>query len=291
MERRDVLRLTAGAAGGVGAVTLAPLAFAAPPGQDAETRSLRGELPPGAPDFVYLPVQVPRGVRELTVAYRYDRPEVPPGTPGNALDIGVLDERGTGSDAFRGWSGGFRDTFTISAERATPGYLPGPVGAGTWHVVLGPYTVAPRGLRYEVAVTLRYGRRGRTPEPVYPPERARGRGRAWYRGDCHLHTVHSDGQRTPAEVAEAARAAGLDFIVSTEHNTTSAHAAWQGLWGEDLLILCGEEVTTRNGHYLALGTDPGTFVDWRYRARDEAFHRHAARVRRAGGLVVPAHPN
>ncbi|MBB1247032.1 PHP domain-containing protein [Streptomyces durbertensis] len=272
-------------------MTLAPLAFAAPPGQDAETRGIRGELPPGAPDFVYLPVRVPRGVRELTVAYRYDRPEVPAGTPGNALDIGILDERGTGSAAFRGWSGGFRDTFTLSAARATPGYLPGPVGAGTWHVVLGPYTVAPQGLRYEVTVTLRYGRPGRTPEPVYPPERARGRGRAWYRGDCHLHTVHSDGQRTPAEVAAAARAAGLDFIVSTEHNTTSAHAAWQGLWGEDLLILCGEEVTTRNGHYLALGTDPGTFVDWRYRARDEAFRRHAARVRRAGGLVVPAHPN
>uniref|UniRef100_UPI00142E4BB1 CehA/McbA family metallohydrolase n=1 Tax=Streptomyces griseus TaxID=1911 RepID=UPI00142E4BB1 len=89
----------------------------------------------------------------------------------------------------------------------------------------------------------------------------------------------------------AARAAGLDFINSSEHNTTSAHAAWEGLWGDDLLILTGEEITTRNGHVLAVGTDPGVFVDWRYRARDHRFGRYARQVRRAGGLVVPAHPH
>ncbi|MEE1929547.1 CehA/McbA family metallohydrolase [Streptomyces sp. TRM 70351] len=284
-------------------MTLAPVRFAGaagpgdgpgpgPTGRE-ETRTVRGELPTGAADYVYLPVEVPRGVREIAVTYGYDKPAAGPGVPGNALDIGIFDERGTRlpGRGFRGWSGGFRTAFSISAERATPGYLPGPVGAGTWHVVLGPYTVAPQGLAYEVSVTLRYGPAGRTPRPAYPPERAAGRGRAWYRGDAHLHTVHSDGQRTPAEVAAAARAAGLDFIVSTEHNTTSAHAAWDGLWGDDLLILCGEEVTTRNGHYLALGTDPGTFVDWRYRARDDAFPAFARRVRRAGGLVVPAHPH
>ncbi|MCX2968257.1 MULTISPECIES: CehA/McbA family metallohydrolase [Streptomyces] len=289
MERRVVV----GGAAGAAALTLAPVRFAGAGGRARETRTLRGRLAPGAPDFVYLPVEVERGVHEIAVSYTYDKPEVPPGTPGNALDIGVFDERGTAlpGRGFRGWSGGFRDAFAISAERATPGYLAGPVRAGTWHVVLGPYTVAPQGLAYEVTVTLRYGAPGRTREPVYPPERARGRGRAWYRGDGHLHTVHSDGRRTPAEVAAAARAAGLDFIVSTEHNTTSAHGAWEGLWGDDLLVLCGEEVTTRNGHYLAVGTDPGTFVDWRYRARDDAYGGFARRVHRAGGLVVPAHPH
>lgn len=55
--------------------------------------------------------------------------------------------------------------------------------------------------------------------------------------------------------------------------------------------MLGEEVTTRNGHVLALGTEPGTFVDWRYRARDHRFGRYARRIRGAGGLVVPAHPH
>ena len=299
MERRDVLRLSA-AAGAAGVLTLPAVSFAhaendggAERREGEETRTVRGHLPTGAPDFVYLPVEVPRGVREIAVSYTYDKPAVPSGTPGNALDIGIFDERGTAppGHGFRGWSGGFRTEFAISAERATPGYLAGPVRPGTWHVVLGPYTVAPQGMEYEVGVTLRYGERGSTPRPAYPPHRARGRGRAWYRGDCHLHTVHSDGRRTPEDVAAAARAAGLDFIATTEHNTTSGHGAWQGLWGEDLLILCGEEVTTRNGHYLAIGTDPGTFVDWRYRARDDAYGRYVRTVHRAGGLVVPAHPN
>lgn len=292
VDRRDVLRLSA-VAGAASAATLGGVSFARAAEGSEHSRTLRGHLPTGAPDFVYLPVEVPPGVREIAVSYSYGKPEVPEGTQGNALDIGIFDERGTalGGRGFRGWSGGARDRFSLSAREATPGYLPGPVRSGTWHVVLGPYTVAPQGMDYEVTVTLRHGEQGATPRPVHPPERARGRGRAWYRGDCHLHTVHSDGKRTPAEAAAAAREAGLDFIATTEHNTTSGHGAWEGLWDEDFLILCGEEITTRNGHFLAVGTDPETFVDWRYRARDDAFPRFARRIHRAGGLVVPAHPD
>ncbi|RPK63205.1 hypothetical protein EES43_11780 [Streptomyces sp. ADI96-02] len=262
-------------------------------GTSVRGRTVRGRLPAGSPDFVHLPVDVPRGVAEFAVSYTYEKPPVPPGVQGNALDIGLFDERGAGlgGRGFRGWSGGARGSFFVRGDAATPGYLPGPVRPGTWHIALAPYTVAPGGLAYEVTVTLRFGEGARTPVPVYPPERARGRGRAWYRGDCHVHSVHSDGRRTPAEIAAAARAAGLDFVHSSEHNTTSAHAAWEGLWGEDLLILTGQEVTTRNGHLLALGTDPGVLVDWRYRARDQLFGRYARRVREAGGLVVPAHPH
>lgn len=315
VTRRDALRLGA-ATGGATALTLAPVSFArasdgssdgsSDGAQDSTgTRTVSGHLDTGAPDFVYLPVRVPRGTRRIAVSYTYDKPEVPTGRQGNSLDIGIFDERGTDlpGEGFRGWSGGFRTEFFVSAEEATPGYLAGPVNAGTWHVILGPYTVAPQGMDYEVTITLTHGdgsgdgsgdgdgEQDQTPRRAYPPERARGRGRAWYRGDCHLHTVHSDGQRTPEEVAAAAREARLDFIVTTEHNTTSGHAAWEGLWGDDLLILCGEEVTTRNGHYLALGTDAGTFVDWRYRARDDAYAAYARRIHRAGGLVVPAHPH
>ncbi|MEN8649211.1 CehA/McbA family metallohydrolase [Streptomyces sp. 21So2-11] len=281
--------------GAAAALTLGTVSFAnaAPPSSGEETRTVRGTLPPGAPDFVYLPVEVPRGVREIAVSYAYERTPVPPGTQGNALDIGIFDERGTGlgGRGFRGWSGGARTAFFIRADDASPGYIRGHVRAGTWNIALGPYTVAPEGLPYVVTITLRYGAPGRTPEAVYPPERAKGRGRAWYRGDCHLHSVYSDGARTPAEIAAAARGAGLDFINSSEHNTHSAHRAWAGLWGGDLLILTGEEVTTRNGHVLAVSVEPGTFIDWRYRARDNRFGHYAREIRRAGGLVVPAHPH
>ncbi|HSK36494.1 MAG TPA: phosphoesterase, partial [Actinomycetota bacterium] len=102
-------------------------------------RRFQGTIRPGGPDWVYLPVEVPAGVGELAVRYRYDRPPAPPGTAGNALDLGVLDQR----SEVRGWSGGARDGFSISRSGATPGYLPGPIGHGTWQVVLGPYTVGP----------------------------------------------------------------------------------------------------------------------------------------------------
>ncbi|MEU0246797.1 CehA/McbA family metallohydrolase [Streptomyces sp. NPDC006235] len=279
--------------GAAAALTLGSVSFAAAADGDQESRTVRGTLPPGSPDFVYVPVEVPAGVRELKVAYTYDRPSVPAGTTGNALDIGIFDDRGTelGGRGFRGWSGGARTDFFIRADEATPGYIPGPVREGTWHIALGPYTVAPQGLSYEITITLTYGEPGETVRPVYPPDRARGRGRAWYRGDCHLHSWYSDGRRTPAEIGALARAAGLDFINSSEHNTHSAHAHWSNVAGDDLLVMLGEEVTTRNGHVVALGTDPGTFVDWRYRARDNRFGRFAHRIRRAGGLVVPAHPH
>ncbi|KAB1147188.1 phosphoesterase [Streptomyces luteolifulvus] len=281
--------------GAAAALTLGSVSFASAAGRSEgrETRTVRGTLPTGSPDFVYVPVEVPSGVHEIKVAYTYDRPPVPAGTAGNALDIGIFDERGTelGGQGFRGWSGGARTEFFLRADDATPGYLPGPVREGTWHIALGPYTVAPQGLSYEITITLAYGEQGDAVEPEYPPARAKGRGRAWYRGDCHLHSWYSDGRRTPAQIGALARAAGLDFINTSEHNTHAAHAHWADVAGDDLLVMLGEEVTTRNGHVLALGTEPGTFVDWRYRARDNRFGRFARRIRRAGGLVVPAHPH
>jgi hypothetical protein len=257
------------------------------------TRTITGHFDVGVPDFVYVPVQVPGGVRQLDVSYRYDRPPTPPGVPGNALDIGVFDPRGheLGARAgFRGWSGGFRDSFGISNAEATPGYLPGPVQAGTWYVALGPYTVAPAGLNWTVEVTLTFGEPGSPFVPSYPPTRAKGRGRAWYRGDCHLHTVYSDGGRLPAEVAAAARARKLDFIVSTEHNTSASHGVWGPLAGDDLLIVTGEEITTRNGHFVAAGLPPGTWLDWRYRAQDGELPRFLRDLHRAGAIAVAAHP-
>ncbi|MFD9906177.1 CehA/McbA family metallohydrolase [Streptomyces sp. NPDC059063] len=293
LNRRALLVTGAATALTLSSVSFADEAGAAERRSGQETKTIRGTLPVGAPDFVYLPVEIPRGVQQLHVAYTYQKPPVPPGTVGNALDIGVFDERGTalGGRGFRGWSGGARTEFFVRADDATPGYIPGPVRAGTWNIALGPYTVSPQGLPYEVTITLTYGAPGTTPRPTYPPERARGRGRAWYRGDCHLHTWYSDGRRTPAEIGALARAAGLDFINTSEHNTQSSHAHWSDVAGDDLLVLLGEEITTRNGHVLALGTEPGTFIDWRYRARDNRFGHYAREVHRAGGLVVPAHPH
>jgi predicted metal-dependent phosphoesterase TrpH len=225
-------------------------------------------------------VRVPAGVREIAVRLTYDR-EV----AGNALDLGVFDPGG-----FRGWSGGARDSFVIARSAATPGYLPGDVVPGVWRVALGPYTVAPQGLHWTLEVTLRFGEPGPAFVPCPAPVRARGRGRAWYRGDMHVHSVHSDGDQTPEEIVARARRGGLDFVVSTEHNTSSAAGVWGHHATGDLLVIDGEEITTRNGHYTALGLPPGTWIDWRHRAADGVFASVVAEIHGHGALAVAAHP-
>jgi hypothetical protein len=129
------------------------------------------------------------------------------------------------------------------------------------------------------------------PESEFSPTRVGGRGRGWYRGDCHVHSVYSDGKLTPEQLAAGARAAGLNFVATTEHNTVGAHGAWRAHDGDDLLVILGEEVTTLTGHWLALGIQPGQVVDWRHQVRDEMVGQHLDQVHQAGGLCVAAHPH
>src|SRR6516165_1002911 len=45
------------------------------------------------------------------------------------------------------------------------------------------------------------------------------------RADLHLHTTHSDGDYTPAEIVDLARRSGLSAIAITDHDTTCGVAA------------------------------------------------------------------
>jgi len=99
------------------------------------------------------------------------------------------------------------------------------------------------------------------------------------------------GELAPAQLAAGARASGLDFIATTEHNTADTHGAWGRLAGDDLLVILGQEVTTQTGHWLALGIAPGQAVEWRYGIRPDMVGRYLNQVHQAGGLCVAAHPH
>ncbi|MER7443940.1 CehA/McbA family metallohydrolase [Micromonospora avicenniae] len=129
-------------------------------------------------------------------------------------------------------------------------------------------------------------------EAEFPPRRVAGRGRGWYRGDCHVHSQRSHGgELTPEQLASAAREVGLDFIAITEHNTADTHGAWGSLAGDDLLVVLGQEIVTDTGHWLALGIEPGQVIDWRYNPRDGLIDQALNHVHQAGGLCVVAHPH
>jgi hypothetical protein len=76
-------------------------------------------------------------------------------------------------------------------------------------------------------------------------------------GVVHVHTTLSDGAATPEEVIAAAQAAGLKFVVITDHNTLDAKR-WEG-YHDGLLVIVGTEVSTTAGHVLGLGIPDPVF--------------------------------
>lgn len=105
----------------------------------------------------------------------------------------------------------------------------------------------------------------------------------------HSRLSHA-AELSPEQIVNDARAAGLDFIATTEHNRVDGHRGWGRCATDDLLVVLGQEVTTATGHWLALGTAPEQSVDWRYRVRDDTIALQLEAVHRAGGLCVAAHP-
>mgnify|MGYP001071093592 CR=1 FL=1 len=254
-----------------------------------------------ADEFPLLPFEVPPGIARLHVRYRVSRQlsgDKVGWQEGNIVDIGLFDPRGAEfltARGFRGWTGTARQGFTIATDEATPGYLPGPVQPGTWHIVLGLYQLAPEGCDYRVVVTMTEGREGRE-------ERRREEGRkqgsreavdgsCWYRGDLHAHTWHSDGSAPLSDLVAAARAQGLDFLAVTDHNTISHLPLLPAHTTSDLLLIPGVEVTTYHGHANVWPIDWQTdgFVEFRCWNDDQmAQVREAVRAR--GALFSVNHP-
>ena len=227
--------------------------------------------------------------------------EVPEGAPGvdvrtSTMGIGgpaVVDIGCEGAGGWRGWSGGARRDFVITADGATPGYLPGPIEAGEWALVLGLHQLPAAGVQVEVEIDIP-PRRAPEPEPLLPPgvREVRGSDRdlpcapglRWYATDLHAHTVHSDGQDTIDELARRAVECGLDVLAITDHNTVSHHRLLDAAsLRHAVTLLPGQEVTTAQGHANAFG--PVRWVDFR-RPVETWFDQVAA----DGGLLSVNHP-
>lgn len=209
------------------------------------------------PEQYYVPVYtsftVPEGIVKISVTQHLGSGEARPGN----LDLGIFDERGAGFEGpgFRGWSGGARRSFEIGETEATPGYLAGRINPGRWTVIQMP-TTAGRTTDWTLKITLTEGPRAKKlPAPSYAAPQLNDKP-GWYRIAPHVHTVHSDGRLTPAEVIALGKASGLDGIVSTDHNTTSALLHWGEVQDLEFLVINGVEVTYGQGHWNIFGLDP-----------------------------------
>ena len=64
------------------------------------------------------------------------------------------------------------------------------------------------------------------------------------RADLHLHTTHSDGVYTPAEIVDLARRSGLAAIAITDHDTLSGlRPAQEAARGTSVEVLSAVEIT------------------------------------------------
>lgn len=245
----------------------------------------------------HVPFEVPDNVDQLHISLAYNARigSDPRLTGGNTLDIGLFDEQGTesGGPGLRGWSGSERTEITIDREWATPPYRAGAPGSGTWHLLFGAYKVDMNGMDIDITVTFDAG--NQPPEvPPWPSLDELTRGAVppaaepgWYRGDLHMHTVYSDGDSYPHEVAAIAYSVGLDFYGITDHNRAQSPVGLVPEGDGWPVLVPGVEVTTYAGHFNVWGTE-----GW-YDFRDATAAGIQAAVdaaRAEGGLLSLNHP-
>lgn len=120
-----------------------------------------------------------------------------------------------------------------------------------------------------------------SPYAVQGPDPLDGKPRAT--GVVHVHTTLSDGGGTPQEVAAAARAAGLAFVVITDHNNLDAKP-FEG-YHDGVLVMVGTEVSTTAGHLVGVGLSHDPAYRFSGDAQDALDD-----VASLGGTSFAAHP-
>ena len=188
--------------------------------------------------YLRIPFTMEEDVETLTISYEYTRHRLSPGGEGKTLrrEVNILDL--ALEDPYQslvGASGSERREVTIHENHATPGYRGVPLCPGTWFIVLGAYQIQKEGCPVTLSIVQRK------------------KAGVLLKGDCHTHTVHSDGWYTVDEVIDRARQDKLDFLFITDHNSMASNPFIRSLPG--LTVLPGVEATYYDGHYNLFGVE------------------------------------
>ncbi len=126
---------------------------------------------------------------------------------------------------------------------------------------------------------------------VVPPRPARLDTSGWAElsartvsGAYHIHTTRSDGIGDKAAVAAAAGRAGLKFVILTDHGD-GTRPPDPPAYLEGVLVLDGVEISTDEGHYVALDMPRAPYP---LGGAAEAVVEDVARL---GGFGIAAHPD
>ncbi len=107
------------------------------------------------------------------------------------------------------------------------------------------------------------------------------------KADLHIHTTHSDGMATVEQVLEfAEHETNLDVVAITDHDMFDGADEARNLAARRnyrFQVLAGMEITTIEGHLLALGLDAPV-------RSLQPLDRTIAQVHEQGGVVIAPHP-
>ncbi|OPY31063.1 MAG: putative hydrolase [Methanomassiliicoccales archaeon PtaU1.Bin124] len=104
------------------------------------------------------------------------------------------------------------------------------------------------------------------------------------KADLHIHSIHSpDGSNEVKDIIRILRSQGINGAAFTDHNSVEGGREALGLKEKDFLVIPGVEVSTIEGHIIALNvTEP---IE-RNLSVIETIHR----IHGLGGIAVAAHP-
>jgi predicted metal-dependent phosphoesterase TrpH len=101
--------------------------------------------------------------------------------------------------------------------------------------------------------------------------------------DMHTHSEYSPDSRTPlASQAAAIKAAGLNVVCATDHNTIEGALRLREL-ADGFRVIVGEEVSSRDGEIIGLFLEKPV-------ERGLSAEETIARIHEQGGLVSVPHP-
>ncbi len=101
--------------------------------------------------------------------------------------------------------------------------------------------------------------------------------------DLHIHSIYSgDSKCTPREIIKTAEKRGLDGIAILDHNTIKGYEEALKV-DTDLIIVPGIEVTTPDGHIIAIGLRKEI-------GKQRSTSKAIERIKEEEALVIAAHP-
>ena len=229
---------------------------------------------------------VPEGTTRIQLEFAYAPHYATGRIHANQINVSI-----DGPDGVRGqWN--FMRPCDINGILSSPGMRTAPIESGTWtatvesHRILGLDTV-----NYELIVTLSSEPLALTltPSPYHDVRKIASTQPGWYRGDLHGHTIHSDGSWDIPEFTRFQRDRGLDFVSLTDHNTATGLPQHRNQTEDGFLALGGMELSTMNGHMLALGGND--YYEWRLEIEPGMdINRIMQQVIDRNELLIIAHP-